>query len=155
MHPVPSFQSTLLVQQTILGQVLVSSSTPSLSGHNVSPPRGKNPNIPLVLGETNMSGLQTHMVGFNQPYSGGIPNPVGPSGSGNIQYQQPYMAQFPFQQAYVPYGSQSLVNLSYIPQAGDYVSPGQSVIPSGYGQIQFGNYQYPQGISQGTIQQPL
>jgi len=65
------------------------------------------------------------------------------------------MAQIPLQQVYVPYGSQELVNPPYTPQAGAYVSPGQSTIPSGYGQIQFGNYQYPQGISQGTIQQPL
>ena len=53
-----------------------------------------------------MSGLQTHMVGVNQPYHGVIANLAGPSRSGNIQYQQTYMAQVPLQQAYVPYGSQ-------------------------------------------------
>lgn len=42
-----------------------------------------------------MSGSQPHMVGVNQPYLGGIHNPIVPSGAGNIQYQQPYMAQIP------------------------------------------------------------
>ena len=102
-----------------------------------------------------MSGLQYHMVGVNQSYSGGIPNPVGPSRLGNIQYQKPYMAQIPLQQAYVPYGLQALVNPYYTPQVGAYVQPGQSTIPGGYGQIQLGNYQHPQGISQGIFQKPL
>jgi len=48
--------------------------------------------IPLMSGETNVSGLQTNMVGFNQHCYGIIPNPIGSSRSGNIQYQQPYMA---------------------------------------------------------------
>ena len=45
---------------------------------------GENTNISLLSSETNVSGLQAHMVGVNQPYSGGIPNTVGPSGSSNI-----------------------------------------------------------------------
>lgn len=111
------------------------------------PPGGQDPNISMMFGGANVSGLQTHMVGMNQPFYGAIPNPIGPSGSGNIPYQKPYMAQVPFQPAYVPYGLQYMVNLPYIPQARPYVQPGQSTMPGGYGQIQFGNYQYPLGIT--------
>jgi len=53
----------------------------------VPPPSEQDPNIPLMSGKTNVSGLQTHMVGVNQPYYGAIPNPIGPPGLGNIQYQ--------------------------------------------------------------------
>lgn len=55
----------------------------------------------------------------------------------------------------MPYGSQALQNPSYIPQARPHVQLDQSVIPSEYGQIPFGTYQFPQGIPQVTIQQPL
>lgn len=51
------------------------------------PPGGKDLNIPVISVETSVSGLQTHMVGMNQPFYGVIPNPAGPSGSFNVQYQ--------------------------------------------------------------------
>jgi len=104
-QPVSSFRLSLQVQQIVLGQVSVSSSTPLVSGNIVPPPRGKDPNIPLMSRQTNVSGSQAHMVGMNQPFYCTIPNPVDPTRSGNIQYQHPYMAQVPFQLTYVPYGS--------------------------------------------------
>ena len=77
-QPVSSFQST------VSGQVLVSSSIPPSSRQIVPPPGEQDLNIPLMLGETSVSGLQTHMIGMNQPLYGIIPNPVGPSRSGSI-----------------------------------------------------------------------
>ena len=58
---------------------------------------GKDLNTPLVSGETNVSGLQNHVAEVNQPYYGSIPNPIGQSGSCNIQYQHHFMSQFPLQ----------------------------------------------------------
>jgi hypothetical protein len=144
-----------LVQPTVSGQVSRKFFYPSIKWTECATTWGGGIQIPLVSGETNVSGLQTHMVGVNQPYYGGIPNPVGPSGSGNIQYQQPYMAQIPLQQAYVPYGSQALVNPPYIPQAGAYVSLVNPLFLVDMVRFNSGTYQYPQGISQGTVQQPL
>lgn len=76
-QPVSPFQLTLYVQMTILRQVSFNSSIPPLSGQRVPLPGGKDPNTHFMLGETNFSGLQTHMVGVNQPFYGVIPNPAG------------------------------------------------------------------------------
>ena len=79
-------------------------------------------------------------------------NPVGLSRSSNVQDQQPYVAQGPFQSPYVPYGSQAMVNTPYVSQARPYVLLGPSTVLGGYGEIQFGNIQ---GISPGNFQVPL
>ena len=53
------------------------------------PPRGgKNLNVSMVSGATNVSGSQAHMLGINQTSSGIIYKPTDPIGSSNVQYQQ-------------------------------------------------------------------
>lgn len=49
-----------------------------------------------MSGETNVNGLQTHMVGINQLFNGIILNPASSFMLGNVQYHQPYMAQVLF-----------------------------------------------------------
>lgn len=82
------FQVTHPIQLMISSYVFVSSSIPPVSGQTVPLSRGKSPNVSMMSGATNVSHSQAHMVGMNQPSSGSILNPVGPTGLSNVQYKQ-------------------------------------------------------------------
>jgi len=64
---------------------------------------------------------------------------------GNVQYQQPYGALVQYQNPYIPYGSQGLVNQPYTILFGQYIQPG-------YDQIEFGNFS---GTVRVTLQQQV
>jgi len=85
---VSSILVTHQAQPAVSKNVSVSSSVPLISGQAIPPPGRKNLNVSMVLGATNVSGSQAHMLGINQPSSGIIHNPIDPTGSSNVQYQQ-------------------------------------------------------------------
>lgn len=81
---VSSIPVTCQAQPAVLKNVSVSSSIPLVSGQAMPLPGGKNLNVSMVSGATNVSGSQTHMLGMNQPSSSMIHNPVDPTGSSNV-----------------------------------------------------------------------
>ena len=77
-------QVTHPIQLMLSSEVFVSSLIPLVSGQAMPPHGGKNPNVSMMSGITNVIGSQTHMVGISHPSSSAILNHVG---SSKVQYQ--------------------------------------------------------------------